>query len=102
MPPRLRFGGIRRIEESGFQWISRRGGNGRSQQNRRQDREKNSIQFHARVRTGNAKMLPRHGTDKLKPNNGGSFIEGRFRGDEKRGIRTAREKTLPFPPISVE
>jgi hypothetical protein len=94
MPPRLRFGGIRRIEESG--------GNGRSQQNRRQDREKNSIQFHARVRTGNAKMLPRHGTDKLKPNNGGSFIEGRFRGDEKRGIRTAREKTLPFPPISVE
>jgi hypothetical protein len=52
-------------------------------------------------RVGNAKMLPCRHPDKLKPSNGAGFIEGRFRGT-KNCIRTAREKTLPFPPITVE
>jgi hypothetical protein len=50
---------------------------------------------------GNAKMLPCRRTNKPKSNNGAGFIEGRFRG-AKYCIRTAREKTLPFPPITVE
>jgi hypothetical protein len=50
---------------------------------------------------GNAKMLPCRRTDKLKSNNGAGCLEGRFR-ETKNCIRTAREKTLPFPPITVE
>jgi hypothetical protein len=52
-------------------------------------------------RVGNAKMLPCRRTDKPKSNNARASLKA-VSGGTKYCTRTAREKTLPFPPITVE